>query len=326
MTQNIQSMLNSPPSFFERISLWLKRPNNYKFQWIITKISYRVFILILKPIQRSNLLKSIFNSALFHTAPPSSLIVAECDQEVFLVSNTDQVIGKWIVENSKPFDFEKMEMVIDLLGPNHKHELLIDVGANIGSICISAIRRNFFKNAIAFEPEPNNFSLLCANIAINKLSANIASHNTALGAQINQELSFKLSPDNHGDHHVDFESSKEDPSVIKIKSTTLDSILQDTDPDKTLLWIDTQGFEGYVLSGAQNILNKNVPICLEFYPFGLAQSKSYEILKDALITAGYKSFYNLDSPTHAIPLTEDSIDNLYNQIGENGLFVDLLVL
>lgn len=50
---------------------------------------------------------------------------------------------------------------------------VIDVGANIGMICIALLKHKYFEQAIAFEPEPNNFRLLVKNISQNGLNNKI---------------------------------------------------------------------------------------------------------------------------------------------------------
>ena len=63
-----------------------------------------------------------------------------------------------------------------------KPEILIDIGANIGPICIPAVKRNYVKQAIAIEPGPDNARLLRANVALNSLHDRIIVHECAVGA------------------------------------------------------------------------------------------------------------------------------------------------
>ena len=57
--------------------------------------------------------------------------------------------------------------------PQEAIGLLIDVGANLGHICIPMLKRNIAKQAIAFEPDPTNFRIFSANCLINNLSDRI---------------------------------------------------------------------------------------------------------------------------------------------------------
>jgi hypothetical protein len=61
----------------------------------------------------------------------------------------------------------------------------------------------------------------------------------------------------------------------------------------SLLWIDTQGYEGFVIKGAlQEIQRERFPICLEFWPFGLERSGCLQLLIE-LMSLHYQGFYDL---------------------------------
>jgi FkbM family methyltransferase len=51
------------------------------------------------------------------------------------------------------------------IGPD---DVVIDVGANIGAFAVSAARAAANGRLIAFEPEPENFALLCENLLLNE--------------------------------------------------------------------------------------------------------------------------------------------------------------
>jgi hypothetical protein len=115
--------------------------------------------------------------------------------------------------------------------------------------------------------------------------------------------------------------------TIEVKSETFNKVVNDVDPTSTLIWIDTQGYEGFILSGASNALNKQTPICLEFWPYGMARSGCYSLLKESLVGNGYRLFYVLDeSHKNPIPLSIETLDDLYKKLGEQGDFTDLLVI
>ena len=58
------------------------------------------------------------------------------------------------------FDLNKFEKALDFLNKKKKIENLYDIGANLGIICIPAVKRGLVKKAFAVEPEPKNFQLL----------------------------------------------------------------------------------------------------------------------------------------------------------------------
>ena len=248
------------------------------------------------------------------------------------MSASDKVIARDVFIEKVPFDFDKFKLGVSLLDPNHQRTTLIDIGANIGTICIPAITRGIFKNAIAIEPEPFNFKILNSNVILNNLSEKIELHNVALGDSQDEFVIFELSDINYGDHRVQGKNAVElmnesSRKTLKVKSTTLNHLVKGINTADIVIWMDVQGFEGYVLAGASDVLSKQVPICIEFWPYGLKRSGCYPQLKSALINNGYKCFYNLhDIIISPILLTEESIDSLYNKIGESGDNVDLLFI
>ena len=105
--------------------------------------------------------------------------------------------------------------------------------------------------------------------------------------------SLELSEDNHGDHRVRTESrdntqmvydeSRRD--VVDVSTIPLDELLSRNKIDVEqigLVWIDTQGHEGYVLSAAKSLEQAKVPIVLEFWPYGLKRSGGFPLLRQFL--------------------------------------------
>ena len=78
------------------------------------------------------------------------------------------------------FDFRVLIRARKLLGKKNSKSTLINVGAHIGSTCIPAIKKNYFKNLIAFEPSKRNFRLLKANILLNEIDDRTQIYNLAL--------------------------------------------------------------------------------------------------------------------------------------------------
>ena len=97
------------------------------------------------------IIKIIFNffenkkirKAIFDTSEPNTILFSRGVNENFILQSNDQVIGRTVYATKKPFDFDKLTKVLKILNLK-KNELLIDVGANIGTICIPAIKRNLF--------------------------------------------------------------------------------------------------------------------------------------------------------------------------------------
>ena len=253
--------------------------------------------------------------AIFDTSEPNTLLFCRGENEKFILQSNDQVIGRTVYTTKKPFDFDKLTKVLKILNLK-KNELLIDVGANIGTICVPAIKRNLFNKAIVFEPEPLNYSLLLSNIIINGCYNKISSHNIALGSKNREKLNLQLDDHNKGNHRIIINSKIKLKKNIVINSHKLDSFIKNINPLSTLLWIDVQGYETQVLLGAKKLLNKKVPVCVEFSPTFL-EKKKYDIFKKMFIKNGYNYFYNLNLPLKKIALNNESINNLYKTLKKN---------
>ena len=236
--------------------------------------------------------------------------------EKYIVNSSDKIIGRSLYIDGS-YDFDTFLHTLEILKNKIKTETLVDIGANIGSICIPAVKRGIFKNCFAIEPEPYNFDLLTKNISINSLSNKIQTFNVALGQFDNEKIKFELSENNYGDHRIKSNSTEKNyfnedkRKIIDIEIKRLDAVIKDFDPKETLLWMDVQGYEGFVLEGGINILSKKPPLVIEFWPYGLDKFNSYNLLKKNLIKLNYTNCYNLNLKSYIKDLTEDKLDDLY---------------
>ena len=267
---------------------------------------------------------------LFFETSTNSLMLSE-SEEIFVVSTFDKVIAKSIYVKKK-FDLDKFFIAKNLLNLNTNDTTFIDIGANIGSICIPLVKRGIVAKAVAIEPDPLNLKLLKTNIILNSLDGRIKVIEKALGNTKNGLIEFELSKINYGDHRVhnpetdkvyDDEINRE---IIKVETTNLDEISKFDSSIDCFLWLDTQGYEGYILDGARNTLSKGFPLVMEFWPHGMSGSKSYHLLKQSLSEAPYKYFYDLnDNNAKRRDLNEKNLDNLFNKLSDDNNHTDILL-
>lgn len=265
---------------------------------------------------------------LWDTAPRGALMLAACPSECFVVAAGDQVIGQWMFKHREPYHFDTLQRAVALLGARGRGTL-VDIGANIGTICIPAVKRGLFERAIAIEPEPLNYSLLRTNVEVNRQSDRIATYNIALGEKDDETLVFQLATNNLGNHRVRYEAggSASAPQSIEVPSQSLDRIAHGIDPASALLWMDTQGFEGHVLAGAPRMLQHRPPLVTKFWPGGLSRSGGRERLARALRSAGYTAFCDLNSPGDTLrPFAVQVLDVLASQLGTGDGQTDLLLV
>lgn len=231
-------------------------------------------------------------SILFDNHEPNDLLIAHVDETYFILNSSDKVISRSVFVNQRAFDMEKLHEAIEFL--DIKLDLLIDVGANIGTVCLSALTNNLCNTAIAIEPDPINFKLLDLNIKLNGLNIRIQVYNYALSDGNCCQMEFELSKTNFGDHRLRFQTmpgnfDESQRETIFVNTKMLDSLVSIGSPN-TILFMDTQGSEGLVLKGATNLLNKRIPIVTEFWPYGLNRLSCFHEFIDAINNGIYKNF------------------------------------
>lgn len=260
------------------------------------------------------------------SAPKDKLLLSEIANEKYLISSNDMFIGQTIYAKGT-FDLEKIELALKIIGEKFEPAVLIDIGANIGTICIPCIKRGYFKQAIAIEPEPFNFKLLKINVTLNDLENSIQLHNIALSDKDNEDLELGLSTENYGDHRLRKNNDQDsDRTFIKIKTQTLLNFIDEDKLEKTLIWMDTQGFEAFILKGIENILKKNPPyLAMEFDPKHFIMTNSYHLLKSTVLSSKYIQFYDLET-NKKYDLTEENLDFLFETLLKNNIFTDILFI
>jgi FkbM family methyltransferase len=248
--------------------------------------------------------------------------------ETFLVNSRDHIIGRELFISGE-FDFEKFLLAWDLIATHRaetKPKLLIDVGCNIGTICIPAVARNYVEQAIAIEPDPENCRLLRANLELNAVAPQIALHCVAAGSADGEMLELELSPFNLGDHRIRTLRSDEHAvdsgrKSVVVSSAKLDTICSGQLDADFIVWMDVQGFEGHVLAGSSETLRRRPPLVLEFWPGALSRTGGFELLKGSL--AAYSNFIDLAAPLRVRTVAE--LDLLFNEIGLGTAQTDILV-
>lgn len=143
-----------------------------------------------------------------------------------------------------------------------KDNIVIDVGANIGLYTLLFSRLVGERGQVfAFEPEPKNFNILKKNIEENNIK-NVILEQKAVG-DTKTTLKMKLSS-YIGEHRICNSNEETDVTVDSIK---LDDYFIDFNKKIDFIKLDAEGFEGKILLGMLNTIQKNrsLKIMTEFY-------------------------------------------------------------
>ena len=171
---------------------------------------------------------------------------------------------------------------IELCPPKGEGTIL-DVGASNGVTSIGMLHLGELDRAIAIEPEPRNFVLLRHNVRQNSLNDRVVCLPAAASNQ-KGELPFEVSSTNDGDHRVRTNGNHGVPElfqesvrrVITVQTDNLCDLLSDVPRKFTqniaVIWIDVQGYEGYVFLGAMKLLSTGIPVVSEIWPYGIRRS------------------------------------------------------
>ena len=199
----------------------------------------------------------------------------------FLFRSNDPYMAKhmWGV-NRKVHSEEEIRTFLMLsqryygITPDSKGSFL-DIGGNIGTTSIYVSKCCPALDVLAFEPDPDNSKIFRINCILN--NSNAALYNIALGER-NTDVSLALSDNNMGDHRI-LNASLEARRKKTVCMRTFDTWLEEHPQTIKYIWMDVQGYEGFVLEGMQKALDMQTsPIWMEFCPQMLRESGSFESL------------------------------------------------
>lgn len=136
---------------------------------------------------------------------PRRDVTVDTSNGLLSFDSKDRLIGKYLYVK-RSYEAREIQTAVALLRQegylkDAEGGTVLDVGANIGMICIALLKHGCFERAIAFEPAPNNYRLLIKNIDQNGLRERVLHFPCALSAA-EGELELELSEDNSGDHRL----------------------------------------------------------------------------------------------------------------------------
>lgn len=217
----------------------------------------------------------------------------------FIVCNPLETIQASLIAYGA-FEYHSIVLARELL--RLKQGDVVDVGANIGVFSVPVAIAFRDRIVHAFEPQPNVFTHLCANLIVNRL-LNVRPSNVAIGvSRPNQEIEvpdFDIFQERYTgsvtlDAAVAAQRSRiqgvAEPATWARRFSTvrivqLDDVLRDT--PVAFIKVDVEGMELSVLQSAGKIIERDRPI-LYFESWELPQfAESNEVLMQFVFSRNY---------------------------------------
>jgi len=180
-------------------------------------------------------------------------------------------------------EFEDMAFALHLLRPG---DLFVDVGANIGSYTVLAATTG--AHCVSFEPLPQTFSHLQANIRLNGFGERVQARNLGVG-RADGVCRFTAGLDTV--NHVASDAEAQAGATLEIPVVALDQALAGLSP--TLLKIDVEGFEANVIAGAGRVLAEQASldaVILELNGSGARYGFDEAALHRQMLDYGFATF------------------------------------
>jgi FkbM family methyltransferase len=255
----------------------------------------------------------------------------ETEHARFVLDTRDREISR-ILFIYGYYDVPLFESVFRALGRQPlRGRVFLDVGANIGSATVEALTRYGAERAVAFEPEPRNFRFLRLNLAANDLLDRVDAHRLALSDR-DGEVDFELSESNFGDHRVRLNAPSENAfgesgrALVPVPARRLDDLIADGSVDLErvgLAWIDVQAHEPNVLAGAAELMASNVPVVVEYWPYGLRAAGALERMNE-LLASGWSHFVDTKDGNRPEPMS--ALATLARRYPQPHIGTDLVLL
>ncbi|GCA70205.1 hypothetical protein MiYa_01737 [Microcystis aeruginosa NIES-2519] len=337
-SQNNQNNNEQQRKFITNLYKYLlkRNPDNSELEYWLT--TSHTLPEILHIFGESAEYKQVNNFSL--KKPPESLygIMIKSDEiDGYLLYPTFDKVQLQEALQGKPFQLNDFLACMTFL-ENHSlfhpdKSCFLDLGANIGSTSIYALKGNYFQSAISIEASGLNHQFLTFNTQINQLTERLQALNYGL-ANFTGTGELVCNPDNCGDFRIqpvnvtDNLFNEDNYRRELAEFITLDELKNRgiLNPRKIgFVWIDCQGSEGLIFQGGQEFFREiSVPLYVEFWPYGinrLAGKKSYLSFIETFASRVWR--------LHEGTFVEISLDFLYTFYQENlntGEYIDILVI
>ena len=253
------------------------------------------------------------------------VLLAQAVVGPMLTFDADRIIGQSL-RTSGSFQESKISEVSQFLAKKHgfRSETFIDIGANIGTHLLFALKEAGYQQGFGIEPDVNNYRLLVCNVLLNGLEGRTSLFNLALSDD-DGWAELELSTENFGDHRIRSISGEHTLSFgenerksYRVPKTLADRWLANIacNPHRTLIWVDTQGHEGHIFRCFLGVQAYAAPkyMVAEFWPYGLERAGGKHSYLQYLAQCDAVYDINLENWSQSSPVSIDSLAARYNQM------------
>lgn len=145
-----------------------------------------------------------------------------------------------------------------------QNAVVLDIGANIGSVCIPLAKRRQDLRFICIEASPFVFEYLQRNIKLNALESRVACINKAISDKDDQSIPFYSAPENFGKGSF---SPVFTQKPVMAQTITIDRLMQELNITSiNFIKADIEGYEYFAFKGGRELLLKPdaPPVFFEF--------------------------------------------------------------
>ena len=189
-------------------------------------------------------------------------------------------------------------------------DTFLDVGANIGTETVSALKSGAFARGIAIEPVNDNLQNLHMALCANGLASVVQVIPAAVSSQPGM-MRMRKSSTNAGDHRM-VDGARTGGEFIEVEVTTIDEVVERCDLQRSpvgMIFIDVQGHEPEALEGARSLLRTGIPLVMEYTPTEMRRDGRAEKLQEVL-REQYNAYVVLEQGGCAGPFRIEELTNL----------------
>ena len=202
----------------------------------------------------------------------------DTDHGSYVVLTSDEQVGRSLIAKGSRPEFRMLDRAVSVVDDavgDVRESQFIDVGANIGTEVIPALIRHGFGDAVAIEPDVENYRMLRVNLALNGVASQVVSLRIAASDKKGDAILSRatraggLSFLAMGDAGEVGEKGWE---RTEVQTITLDELAGEKiirPAHVGMLWVDVEGHEAQVLAGASELTGMGVPVLVEYHPESL---------------------------------------------------------